>query len=114
MNIDVTKIKKDFPILNRVINGNRLVYLDNAATSQKPLQVIAAIKNYYENSNANVHRGAHTLGDEATALYERSRGTVAKFIGADKSEEVIFTKNTTDSLNMIAYGWGQKSINKGD
>ena len=114
MIIDINKIKRDFPILSREINGKKLVYLDNAATSQKPVQVINAIKDYYENHNANIHRGAHTLGDEATALYEKSRETVAKFIGADKSEEVIFTKNTTDSLNMVAYGWGQKNINKGD
>ena len=114
MSIDINKIKRDFPILNREINGKRLVYLDNAATSQKPVQVINAIRDYYENHNANVHRGVHTLGDEATSLYEKSREAAAKFIGAGKTEEVIFTKNSTDSLNMVAYGWGQKNINRGD
>ncbi len=94
--------KEDFPILNREINGKRLVYLDNAATSQKPRQVIRAITHYYENVNSNVHRGVHTLSQESTALYEEARQAVAKFINA-KTEEIIFTKNTTESLNLVAY-----------
>jgi cysteine desulfurase / selenocysteine lyase len=107
-------IMNDFPILNRKISGKRLVYLDNAATSQKPTQVINAISDYYSNHNANVHRGIHTLGDESTELYEKGRSKVAEFIGARSPEEVIFTKNTTDGLNMVAFGWGMQNINEGD
>ncbi len=94
--------KEDFPILNREINGKRLVYLDNAATSQKPRQVIRSITHYYENSNANVHRGVHFLSQESTALYEEAHKVVAEFINASP-EEIVFTKNTTESLNLVAY-----------
>lgn len=94
--------KEDFPILNREINGKRLVYLDNAATSQKPRQVIRSITHYYENSNANVHRGVHFLSQESTALYEEAHKIVAEFINANP-EEIVFTKNTTESLNLVAY-----------
>ncbi len=100
--LDVNKIKKDFPILNRKINGNRLVYLDNSATTQKPIQVINAIKEYYENYNANVHRGIYKLSEEATYKYEEAHKKVADFINADHNE-IIFTKNTTESLNLLAY-----------
>lgn len=94
--------KEDFPILNREVNGKRLVYLDNAATTQKPKQVIETITNYYEHVNANVHRGVHTLSQESTALYEESRKVVAKFINTFP-DQIIFTKNTTESINLIAY-----------
>jgi cysteine desulfurase / selenocysteine lyase len=107
-------IIKDFPILNRKINGKKLVYLDSAATSQKPLQVVQVISDYYLKHNANVHRGIHTLGDESTKLYEDSRAKVAGFIKAASPPEVIFTKNTTDSLNMVALGWGAEHLKKGD
>lgn len=107
-------IKKDFPILNRKINGNPLVYLDNAATSQKPKQVIDAISDYYSNYNANVHRGIHTLSEEATKLYEDSRKKIAEFIGASHPEEIIFTKGATESLNRVAFSWGLKNLNKDD
>ena len=100
--LDVNKIKKDFPILNRKINGNRLVYLDNSATTQKPIQVINAIKEYYENYNANVHRGIYKLSEEATYKYEEAHKKVGDFINADHNE-IIFTKNTTESLNLLAY-----------
>jgi cysteine desulfurase/selenocysteine lyase len=105
--------RKDFPILEREINGNKLVYLDNAATSQKPKQVIDSISEYYSNYNANVHRGIHTLSEEATKLYEDSRKRVANFIGA-QPEEVIFTKGTTESLNRVAISWGLKNLKKDD
>lgn len=112
--LDVKKIRADFPILKRQINGKPLVYLDNAATSQKPLQVIRAITDYYSFHNANIHRGAHTLGEEATELFENSRKVVADFIGARSSKEIIFTKNSTESLNLVAYSWGRENIKEDD
>ena len=95
-------IRSDFPILNQEINGNPLVYLDSAATSQKPVQVIEALKNYYEFENSNVHRGVHTLGNRATDAYEGAREKVRQFINAKSTEEVIFTRGTTNGLNMVA------------
>lgn len=106
--------RKDFPILNREINGNKLIYLDNAATSQKPKQVIEAISEYYSNHNANVHRGLHTLSEEATEMYEDARKKVAHFIGATHPEEIIFTKGATESLNRVAIGWGLVNLKKDD
>ena len=100
--MNVKKIRNDFPILERKINGNPLIYFDNAATSQKPLAVIEAISDYYKKHNANVHRGIHTLSDESTQLYEGARKTIAEFIGANSANELIFTKGTTDSLNSLA------------
>lgn len=100
--MDIEKIRKDFPILNVKVHGKPLVYLDNAATSQKPKSVIDAIKNYYENYNANIHRSIHKLGEEATAAYEEAHKKVADFINAD-FEEIVFTKNTTESINLLAY-----------
>lgn len=110
--LDVEKIKKDFPILERKIDGQRLVYLDNAATSQKPAQVIGAIKEYYERYNANVHRSPHTLGEEATIAYEEARKAVADFINA-KPEEIIFTRNASEALNLVMYAYGMNEIRKG-
>ncbi|KKS17349.1 MAG: cysteine desulfurase, cysteine desulfurase / selenocysteine lyase [candidate division WWE3 bacterium GW2011_GWC1_41_7] len=104
----------DFPILNRKINGKDLIYLDSAATSQKPVQVIDAVTDYYKNHNANVHRGVHTLGDESTELYEAARKRVASFIGAVTPSEIVFTNNATDSLNLVAQGWGLINLKKGD
>lgn len=106
-------LRKDFPILSRKINDKSLVYLDSGATSQKPTQVLDAERSYYEKHNANVHRGAHTLGDEATQLYQEAREKVAAFIGS-KPEEVIFVRNTTEALNLIAYTWGLDNLKKGD
>lgn len=106
-------VKKDFPILNRQINGRRLVYLDSGATSQKPEVVINAISDYYRNHNANVHRGVHVLAEEATELFENARKTVADFIGV-KQEEIVFVRNTTEAINMVAYAWGRKNVGKGD
>jgi cysteine desulfurase / selenocysteine lyase len=115
--LDVEAIRKDFPILDRVVHGDKpLVYLDNAATSQKPRQVIEAIVSYYERHNANVHRGIHTLAEEATALYESARDRVAEFINAPSRDEVIFTKNSSEAMNLIARVLGDASpgIGPGD
>lgn len=106
-------VKKDFPILKREVNGHPLVYLDSGATSQKPKQVLDAEREYYEQHNANVHRGAHTLGDEATQIYQEVREKVAKFVGA-RAEEVIFVRNTTEAINLVAYAWGLDNLKKGD
>lgn len=110
---DPTKLQIDFPILKRQINGKRLVYLDNASTSQKPKSVIQAISSVYEQHNANIHRGIHTLSEEATDLYEFSRASVAGFIGAEP-DEVIFTRNTTESINLVAYAWAVRNLKQGD
>jgi cysteine desulfurase / selenocysteine lyase len=112
--LDVAKIRKDFPILERKVHGVPLVYLDNAATSQKPRQVIDALVYYYENYNANIHRAVHTLGEEATAAYEGAREKVRAFINAPSTESVIFTRNTTEAINLVAYSWGRANISEGD
>ncbi|OGC62372.1 cysteine desulfurase, partial [candidate division WWE3 bacterium RIFCSPLOWO2_01_FULL_53_14] len=111
---DVQKIRRDFPILHRKVHGKPLVYLDNAATTQKPRPVIDAISKYYEEYNANVHRGIHALAEEATAAYEGARSRVAEFIGARNSAEIIFTRGTTEAINLVAYSWGEKFLKKGD
>jgi cysteine desulfurase / selenocysteine lyase len=113
--LNVALIREDFPILKRVLRGNRkLVYLDNAATTQKPLSVIDAISNYYKNHNSNIHRGVHQLAEEATIQYESTREKVRKFINARSQDEIIFTRNTTEAINLIAYSWGSKNIRKND
>jgi len=107
--------RKDFPILDREVKpGIPLIYLDSAATSQKPAVVIDTMDQYYRLTNANIHRGVHTLAEEATAMYESSREKVAKFIHAPRTREVIFTRNTTESINLVAYTWGRKFLNAGD
>ncbi|MBC7321429.1 cysteine desulfurase [bacterium] len=111
---DVYKIRDDFPILKEKVNGKNLVYLDNAATTQKPLSVIDAIADYYKHYNANVHRGVHSLGVIATQEYERTRKKVANFIKAEDSSCIVFTKGTTESINLVAYGWGRKFLKEGD
>jgi cysteine desulfurase/selenocysteine lyase len=111
---DVQAVRQQFPVLNRKIKGKDLVYFDNAATSQKPVAVIDALVNYYSNYNANIHRGLHTMADEATAAYEASRNAVKTFIGATATEEIIFTKGTTESINLVASSWGSAFLNKGD
>ncbi|MCH8052030.1 MAG: cysteine desulfurase [Chloroflexi bacterium] len=112
--MDVNAIRSDFPILEREVYGKRLVYLDNAATSQKPRQVIDALVRYYETYNANIHRAVHALGEEATAAYEEAREKVARFIGAPSSESVVFTRNTTEAINLVAYAWGRANVGEGD
>ena len=104
--LDVTRVRADFPILGREVNGRPLVYLDSAASSQKPTQVIQAMTEYFENHHANVHRGAHQLSVEATDAFENARSTVSKFIGIADPAEVVFTRGTTESINLVAYAWG--------
>ncbi len=111
---DVEKIRLDFPILTKEIFGKPLVYLDNAATSQKPRQVIDALVDYYENFNANVHRGVHTLSMEATDRYEEAREKVSSFINSESSDLVIWTRNASESLNLVAYSWAEKNVHEGD
>lgn len=111
---DPQAIRVDFPILAREIHGRPLVYLDSAATTQKPVQVLDAMDTYYRHHNANVHRGAYTLAEEATELYEGARAKVARFIGAADSREVVFTRGTTSAINAIAYGWGLHHLKPGD
>ena len=107
-------IRKQFPILNQDVNGHPLVYLDSAATSQKPQVVIDALEDYYSGYNSNVHRGVHTLGTKATDAYEGAREKVRKFINAESTEEIIFTKGTTASLNLVAASYGRTNVQKGD
>ena len=114
MSLDVARIRKDFPILERKVHGRPLVYFDNAATSQKPRQVIDALVRYYEEYNANIHRAVHTLGEEATAAYEEAREKVARFINAPSTESIVFTRNTTEAINLVAYSWGNANIKEGD
>ncbi len=109
----VAEVREDFPILKRMIGGKPLAYLDNAATSQKPRAVLDAIRFYYETSNANVHRALHTLGEEATAAFEHSRAVVQGFVNARAPAEIIFTRGTTESINLVAFTWGQ-SVKPGD
>lgn len=110
---DVNKIREDFPILKRKVNGQDLVFLDSAASSQKPKQVIEAVVDFWENHNANVHRGVHTLSVEATTMMDEARKKIAKFINA-KPEETIFVRNATEGINLVAYAWGRKNLKKGD
>jgi len=113
--LDVTRIRSDFPILTREVRpGVPLVYLDSTATSQKPLAVIRAMDEFYRHSNANIHRGIHTLAEEATAKYEAARQKVAKFIGAASPRQVIFTRNTTEAINLVAFTWGRANLHPGE
>src|SRR5699024_1631991 len=112
--LNIEEIKKDFPILDQEINGSKLVYLDNAATTQKPIQVIEAMANYNKRNNGNPHRGAHQLSIRATEEYDAAKTRVKEFINAKDSAEIIFTKNTTESLNLLAYSYGKAFINEGD
>lgn len=108
------KIREDFPILKRKINNYPLIYFDNAATSQKPKQIIDAISNFYENHNANVHRAVHTLSQEASELYEKAHEETAEFINANDIEEIIFVRGTTEAINLVAYAWGLHNLAKDD
>jgi len=108
------QVRADFPILERLVNGKRLAYLDSSATTQKPNQVIDAVSDYYRIHNSNVHRGAHTLAGEATVAYEDARSKIARFIGAGSSSEVVLTRGTTNGMNLIAYGWGLNRLSRGD
>lgn len=112
--LDINKIREDFPILKRLVHGKPLVYLDNSATSQKPDCVIDAIANYYRTCNANTHRGVHLLSEEATDQYEKAHRTVARFINATSYKEIVFVRNATEAINLVAYSWGRANISKGD
>jgi len=112
--IDITKLREEFPILSRKISGEPIAYFDNAATSQKPLSVINAISEYYETINSNVHRGIHTLSEEATEAYENSREKARKFINAQNTGEIVFVKGTTEGINLVASSFGSKVVGEGD
>jgi cysteine desulfurase/selenocysteine lyase len=111
---DVEEIRRDFPILKRRIGDKKLVYLDSAATSQKPRQVLNALNEHYEEHNANIHRGVHRLAEEATAAYEGARGKVARFLGAPDTTGLIFTRGTTESINLVAHAWGRENLREDD
>jgi cysteine desulfurase/selenocysteine lyase len=114
LRFDVQAVRADFPILNRTINGKKLVFLDSAASSQKPVQVIEAIDYYYRHSHANVHRGIYRLSEEATDAFETARARISRFINAESPKEVIFTRNATESINLVASSWGRTNLNSGD
>jgi cysteine desulfurase/selenocysteine lyase len=114
-NLDTTRIRADFPILRKQVKpGVPLVYLDNAATSQKPFAVIEAMDDFYRQYNSNIHRGIHTIAEEATAKYEEARGRIAEFIGAPSPKQIIFTRNATESINLVAFSWGRANLYPGD
>src|SRR5688500_17209302 len=112
--LDVAAVRKDFPILECEVHGRRLVYLDSANTSQKPQAVLDAMSHFYEQSNANVHRGTYLIAEEATAALEGARAKVARFIRAPHAHEVVFTKNATEALNLVAKAWGRAHLKAGD
>jgi cysteine desulfurase/selenocysteine lyase len=112
--LHVPTIKRDFPILEREINGKRLVYLDSASSAQKPLAVLDAMDDAYRNHYANIHRGVYTIAEEATAAFEAARRKVARFINAPRTDEIIFTRNATESINLVAYSWARANLNAGD
>jgi cysteine desulfurase/selenocysteine lyase len=112
--IDWAALRKDFPILGQRVHGKPLIYFDNAATSQKPRVVLDALRNYYERDNANVHRGIHELSNRATAAYEAGRARAAKFINAKSPDEIVFTRGTTEGINLLASSWGAKNLRAGD
>ncbi len=112
--LDVSSIRRDFPILSRSVRGRALVYLDSAATSQKPRQVLDAVRRYAEEANANAHRGVHYLAEEATRLYEAARERIARFVGAAHPREVVFVRNATEGINLVAHAWGDANVREGD
>ncbi len=111
---DVEKIRKDFPILNEQVHGKPLVYLDNAATAQKPKQVIESLDTYYRETNSNIHRGVHTLSEKATAIYEKARSKVKEFINADSTKEIVFVRGATEGINLVAQSFGRNTLKAGD
>ncbi|MEY2568462.1 MAG: cysteine desulfurase / selenocysteine lyase [Actinomycetota bacterium] len=114
MALDVDRLKKDFPILDVEVHGKRLVYLDSANTSQKPRAVLDAMEQYYETTNANIHRGVYAIAEEATRLYEEARAKAARFIGANSTRELVFTKNATEGANLVVQSWGRANLRPGD
>src|SRR6059036_1261455 len=114
MTPDWASLRRDFPILDQQVHGHPLIYFDNAATTQKPTAVVDALRNYYEHDNANVHRGIHELSNRATAAFEAARQRASQFINARSSEEIVFTRGTTEGINLVAAAWGSKNIKAGD
>ncbi len=112
--LDVAHIKADFPILKRQVHGKRLVYLDSAATAQKPLAVLDAMDRYYREYNANVHRGVYTIAEEATAAFEAARAKVAGFVNASHPHEIVYVRNATEAINLVAYTWARANLREGD
>src|SRR2546425_9651802 len=112
--IDWSSLREDFPILDQRVHGQPLIYFDNAATNQKPRPVLEALRHYYERDNANVHRGIHELSNRATTAYEAARARAAKFINARSAEEIIFTRGTTEGINLVANSWGAQNLKAGD
>src|SRR5438093_76653 len=112
--VDWESRRADFPILDQKVHGQPLIYFDNAATTQKPLAVLDALRHYYERDNANVHRGIHELSNRATAAFEAARSRAAEFINARSPEEIIFTRGTTEGINLVAMAWGSKNLKAGD
>src|SRR5882672_1715306 len=112
--IDIEKIRAQFPVLHQKVNGKPLIYFDNAATNQKPQQVIDALVNYYQGYNANIHRGIHTLAEKATKAFEQTRLAMQKFINAKHVEEIIFTRGVTESINLVASSYGRTFLKEGD
>src|SRR5213595_187796 len=112
--IDWQKLRADFPILHQKVHGHPLIYFDNAATTQKPRAVLDALRAYYEHDNANVHRGIHELSNRATAAFEAARTRAARFISARGPEEIVFTRGTTEGINLVAQAWGQQHVRSGD
>src|SRR5690348_16511411 len=111
---DWAGLRADFPILHQKVHGQPLIYFDNAATTQKPKAVVDALRHYYEHDNANVHRGIHELSNRATAAFEAARARAARFINARSAEEIVFTRGTTEGINLVASAWGQKNVKAGD
>jgi cysteine desulfurase/selenocysteine lyase len=111
---DVQRIREDFPILSRLVHGKKLVYLDNGATTQRPQAVVGALTRYYAEDNANIHRGVHYLSQRSTDLYESARGKVARFLNARSENEIVFTRGTTESINLVASAWGRANVREGD
>jgi cysteine desulfurase/selenocysteine lyase len=112
--LDVQAVRQDFPILNQRVHGRPLVWLDNAATTQKPQSVIDTLSHFYEHDNSNIHRGAHTLASRATEAFERARDKVRDFLGASSSKEIVFVRGTTEAINLVAQTWGRKFLQPGD
>ena len=112
--LDHTRIRREFPALEQKVNGKPLVYLDSAATSQKPKAVLKALSDYYEHDNANVHRGIHELSRRATVAYEEARGKVAKWINAEEPAEIVWTRGTTEAINLVSTAWGLENVSEGD
>ncbi|MDE1762121.1 MAG: aminotransferase class V-fold PLP-dependent enzyme, partial [Candidatus Micrarchaeota archaeon] len=114
MSLDVESIRRDFPILGTKMNGKPLVYLDSAATSQKPIQVIDAVSDYYKGYNANIHRGIYKIAEKATEDYIGSKGDLAKLVGAGSYREIVYVRNATEAINVVALSYGNANVGKGD